>query len=106
MGVRRLALESLYRAGGRRFIVWDILAGELLPLVGTVNWLVNILNDVLAHAHKQAPQQDVFKTYVGNFCVRHFFPVSCLGCLPSIQARLRHDLGPQTRSGASCDTLV
>ena len=50
--------------------MWDILAGELLPLVGTGNWLLNLLNDVLAHAHKQAPNQDALRIYVAQFCVR------------------------------------
>jgi hypothetical protein len=62
-------------------MVWDILAGEMLPLVGTVNWLVNIMNDVLAHAHKPAAQQDVFQTYVGRFCVRHIFLSTALAGL-------------------------
>ena len=31
----------LHAAGGRRFIVFDIVAGELLPLSNTLNGLLN-----------------------------------------------------------------
>ena len=53
-------------------MVWDLMAGELLPMVNTGNWLLNILNNVLAHAHKQPPNLDALKIYVAQFCVRPF----------------------------------
>ena len=34
-------LEALHAAGGRRFMVWQFVAGESVPLVNTINGLLN-----------------------------------------------------------------
>ncbi len=38
---RREGLEALHAAGGRRFMVWQFVAGESVPLVNTINGLLN-----------------------------------------------------------------
>ena len=48
----REGLEALHAAGARKFLVWDVVAGEIVPLVNTLNGLLNNVNSALAQVNK------------------------------------------------------
>lgn len=82
----RQGLEQLYAAGGRKFLVWELIAADVIPVVNHVNTLVNYINAVLDAAHialgqKLAAEQllapNQFRAYVAAFVVRSG-PTCCI----------------------------
>ncbi len=65
----REGLEVLYTAGGRKFIVWEISAGDVLPLVNTINGYLNEVNHILRGLGVLDAQPDALKTYCRGFVV-------------------------------------
>lgn len=72
---RRDALERLYSAGARRFAVWDLCAGEAVPLAHTLNNLMNTVNAILqgirALDARQNALRDFTKTFVVSGLLQH-----------------------------------
>lgn len=66
----RDGLEQLYAAGARRFAVWDLCAGEAVPLANTLNSLMNTVNAILqgirALDARQNALRDFTKTFVAS----------------------------------------
>jgi hypothetical protein len=81
--VHRQGLETLYAAGGRKFLVWELIAADVIPIFNHVNKLVNDVNAILDAAHAAAGQKlpaeqqllppDQFCAYVAAFVVRSAF---------------------------------
>ncbi|BDA51463.1 probable phosphatidylcholine-sterol acyltransferase at N-terminal half [Coccomyxa sp. Obi] len=60
-------LQKLYAAGGRKFIVWHTPAGESVPLVNTINELLNMVNFVLRGLSIVDAQTNTVKIYTKGF---------------------------------------
>jgi hypothetical protein len=65
------ALATLYAAGARKFIVWQTPAGESVPLVNTINELLNMVNFVLRGLGTVDAQTNAVKVYTKGFVVSH-----------------------------------
>ena len=65
------ALATLYAAGARKFIVWQTPAGESVPLVNTINELLNMVNFVLRGLGTVDAQTNAVKVYTRGFVVSH-----------------------------------
>ncbi|KAK9918501.1 hypothetical protein WJX75_004512 [Coccomyxa subellipsoidea] len=61
------ALATLYAAGARKFIVWQTPAGESVPLVNTINELLNMVNFVLRGLGTVDAQTNAVKVYTKGF---------------------------------------
>lgn len=65
----REGLETLYTAGGRKFIVWEVSAGDVLPLINTINDLLNQVNQILTSLGVLDTKPDALRTYTRGFVV-------------------------------------
>lgn len=59
----------LYGAGARKFVVWQTPAGEAVPLVNTINELLNMVNFVLRGIGTVDAQTNAVKLYTRGFVV-------------------------------------
>ncbi|CAL5229525.1 g12865 [Coccomyxa viridis] len=66
-GAIRDALEDLYKAGARRFAVWDLCAGELVPLAHTLNNLMNTVNAILQGIRALDARQNALRDFTKTF---------------------------------------
>ena len=66
------ALAKLYAAGARKFIVWQTPAGESVPLVNTINELLNMVNFVLRGLGTVDAQTNAVNVYTKGFVVSYF----------------------------------
>ena len=62
-------LTTLYAAGARKFIVWQTPAGESVPLVNTINELLNMVNFILRGLGAVDAQTNAVKIYTKGFVV-------------------------------------
>ncbi|EIE18330.1 hypothetical protein COCSUDRAFT_60297 [Coccomyxa subellipsoidea C-169] len=60
-------LTTLYTAGARKFIVWQTPAGESVPLVNTINELLNMVNFILRGLGAVDAQTNAVKIYTKGF---------------------------------------
>ena len=65
----RDALEQLYSAGAKRFAVWDLCAGEAVPLAHTLNNLMNTVNAVLQGIRALDARQNALRDFTKTFVV-------------------------------------
>lgn len=63
-------METLYAAGARKFIVWHVSAGDVVPLVNTMNNLLNLINTILVGLGQIEAKPNVLKAYTKGFVVR------------------------------------
>ena len=61
---RREALETIYARGGRKFLVWGLVAIEQVPIVQTVNKYVNVLDEFFTHTYNDTTTQYGLKVSV------------------------------------------
>jgi hypothetical protein len=66
----RNGLEVLYAAGARKFIVWHVSAGDVVPLVNTMNNLLNTMNTILVGLGQIDAKPNALKTFTKGFVVR------------------------------------
>ena len=60
----REALETIYARGGRKFLVWGLVAIEQVPIVQTVNKYVNVLDEFFTHTRNDTTTQYGLKVSV------------------------------------------
>ena len=60
----REALETIYARGGRKFLVWGLVAIEQVPIVQTVNKYVNVLDEFFTHTYNDTTTQYGLKVSV------------------------------------------
>ena len=65
----RDGLEQLYSAGARRFAVWDLCAGEAVPLAHTLNNLMNTVNAILQGIRALDARQNALRDFTKTFVV-------------------------------------
>lgn len=87
----RDGLEELYQAGARRFVVWDLCAGEAVPLANTLNSLMNTVNAILQGLRALDAHQNALRDFTKTFVV---------GALNSLYCRAGgHALGVALHKG-------
>jgi hypothetical protein len=69
VGVCRDGLEELYQAGARRVVVWDLCAGEAVPLANTLNSLMNTVNAILQGLRALDAHQNALRDFTKTFVV-------------------------------------
>jgi hypothetical protein len=65
----RDGLEELYQAGARKFVVWDLCAGEAVPLANTLNNLMNTVNAILQGLRALDAHQNALRDFTRTFVV-------------------------------------
>ena len=65
----RDGLEELYQAGARRLVVWDLCAGEAVPLANTLNSLMNTVNAILQGLRALDAHQNALRDFTKTFVV-------------------------------------
>jgi len=75
----RDGLEQLHSAGARRFAVWDLCAGEAVPLAHTLNNLMNTVNAILQGIRALDARQNALRDFTKTFVVSSLeqIPLRC-----------------------------
>ena len=86
VSVCRDGLEELYQAGARRFVVWDLCAGEAVPLANTLNSLMNTVNAILQGLRALDAKQNALRDFTKTFVVG--WPCTAFSPLQQIERRV------------------
>ena len=75
----------LYAAGARKFIVWHVSAGDVVPMVNTMNNFLNLINTILTGLGQLEAKPNALKAYTKGFVVRLW--LSTIAAFPFWQYR-------------------
>ena len=64
----------IYARGGRKFVVWGLVAIEQVPIVQTVNKYVNVLDEFFTHTYNDTTAQYGLKVSVRPL---HYYQLPC-----------------------------